>query len=521
MGDVVPFRRDPNAPRPIDPGPMSRLQTAPDGDPPPPHDLRAEEAVLCACMLDPVDGKNAKACALTTASDLLRSEHFFAPKSREIWQAIQDLRIARTPIDPVTIKAQLERRGQLGAIGGVTELVRIADASPEIRNVDAHAAIVLEMFERRALIEACRRNALLAYGDAGPWLEHKAKVRAEIGKLTAPRVRRAGALAGQVVEEARDRVRSIQEGVSIGLDWGFRNLAPFGLLGRKRQHVIAGRPGMGKTAFAWQVCVNVAETARDALGVGEAVYFCSWEMPRDLLLFRAACTFAMVDFHHVERGDADAYELERIADQLDRFERLPIVIDDERCTTSELSARVLQRKADFERGAVRDRHGNLLGAHRLGLVAVDYVQLGIDGADKPRADKRSITGATSKGLVENVAKKCDVATLVLAMLRRVEAAADGKVRAPIVDNLKESGEIEEDADTIMLIHRPHYYLRRKCPAELRGVAEMWPGKGRFGMSEDTIPRLGFARGKFSDQLPAAARGEPHYDNDERQDDDGK
>lgn len=493
----------------IDPPPAEEV---PYPKTPPPHDLDAEAAVLSACMLDTNDGPDGKPCALTIVLDILKPEHFYSETNGRIWQAIQQLVIAKTPVDAVNIATWLRDREWLHRCGGTAYLAQISDATPAVGHVATHARTVLEKYEDRALIEACQRRAAEGYRIPGDRVAWRAEVRAELGRLTAPRVRLAGKPIGAVVDGVRARVDGINAGDIIGVPWGFRTLDAIGLLGRKRQTILAGRPGMGKTALGFQVCMNVAETALDGYGVGEAVYIASWEMPGELLLFRAACILAYVDVHKVERGEADADELERLAQAMARLRMLPIIIDDQRCTTRELGARMRQHKTLFEQGNARRSDGTLYPKCRMGLMMVDYVQRGIDGAEKPRADKRTIIGATSKGLVD-IAQSQDVALLTLAMLRRVEATPDGKVRAPILDDLKESGEIEEDADTVVMIHRPQYYLRKKCPAELRGVAFMIPAKGRYGMPDET-PRLGFARGKFSDQLPAAARGEPHYDDAE-------
>lgn len=485
----------------------------------PPHDLNAEAAVLASCMLVPA--------ALERTVDLLRPEHFFSLANARIWEAIRDLAVARTPVDLVTVRSCLEERDLLHKIGGATYLGQLVEETPAVANPAAYAETVLERWEDRELIATCQR---IAAEGCRPTAAYQARVRgrqelpegvrerdawramarADLGRVTAPRTRATGRQIGYVVEQARQRVIAMRSGAAVGVPYGFTRLDPLGLLGRKRQTIIAGRPGMGKTALGFQICVNVASTPLDHRMIGEAVYIASWEMPAELLLFRQACTDAYVDFHKVERGRADDDELERIAASLARLKALPIIIDDQKCTTAELGARVKAAKEMYEAGKARDSEGNLLPRCRMGLVSVDYVQLGIDGADHPRADKKAVIGRTSKGLVEHVAKGCDVATLVLAMLKRVEAATDGKVRAPILDDLKESGEIEEDADNVLLIHRPQYYLRKKCPAELRNVAEIIPAKGRYGMPEGSL-KLGFYAGRFSDQLPAAARGEPHYE----------
>jgi replicative DNA helicase len=494
---------------------------------PPPHDLDAEGASLSACILDGTPHADGTPCSLERVLEILKPEHYYSAANQLIFEALGDMWAARTPVDVVTLRRWLDDRHLFEKVGGSAYLGLLVDATPAVGHVVTHAEAVLEKWEDRQLIATCQRIAAEGYSpgtalagaerggygvertpgqnDRDVW---RAKARADLGRVTAPRVRLVGEPIDTVVEKTRQRILAIGRGAKVGLPWGFERLKEIGLLGRQRQTILAGRPGMGKTALGFQVCVNIASTPLDDDEIGEAVYVASWEMSPEQLLFRYACSAAYVSVHRVESGKADPDELERVSHKLETVRRLPLIFDHAKCTPRTLAARVRAQKALFEAGAARDRNRVLYPRCRLGLVMVDYAQI-VPVDLGPRAQERDIINAASKGLKQDVAEACDVATLVLAMLRRVEPTPDGKVRPPMLDDLKGAGSLEEDADGVFLLHRPSAYMRKKCPPEWRHVAQLIPAKGRYGMPEET-PRLGFWGGRFTDQLPEAARGEPHY-----------
>lgn len=464
---------------------------------PPPHDLDAEAAVLSATL--------SNAAAVTTALNVLKPECFYSDAHARIFQAIEQLAAEKTPVDMITVAAWLRAREWLSKIGGAAYLAQLADATPAVGHVEAHAAKVLEMAERRQVIATCQRVAAEGYSDVGPWEEYKATIRPELGRLTAPRVKAVGCSIGTAMKAAFQRIDDATSGKIAGVRYGFAEVERVaGLLIRKQQTVVGGRPSMGKTQFGWQVAINVATTPPDAYGVGEAVYIASWEMPMDAMAFRGTCIEARVNTHDVEKNNISPDDLARLTQAATWMGTLPIIIDDKRCTPQELRERVLVQKELFAQGKARDHNGNLLPKCRMQLVMIDYLQKGKPPAGMPsNAPMNERIGAISNGLVEDVAKGCDVATLVLAQVNRSVEGKNVKDRRPTLADLKASGDIEQDADSVLFVHREQFYRRGECPAEYRSAAEIIGAKGRYGLPDDPVAWLGFYGGFFSEEVPRA------------------
>lgn len=502
----------------VDPGPLNG-SGGPVAGLLPPMNLDAEAACLAAVMgapllvkLGTVSAEKA-IVARDRALELLKPEHFYSEANGRIFQACQALAVARTPIDPVTVRDRLRELGWLAKVeGGEKYVERIAFETPHTGHVDAHLEIVIGCWERRVLIAAHQAAAAELYRDVEDWPAKKASMRAHFGRLTAPRSKIVGVAIGVAADAAHTNINSAQTGPVPGVPWGFGTLDGFGLLGQGKQHIIAGRPGMGKTALAFQVAVKIAQTPVDDWGFGEAVYWCSWEMSLADLLEREACSLAGVHYKAVQRRRASPAQLESIAWWLGKLRSLPIWLDGDKCSPAELAGRVRAVKAMFEGGHARKapRAGEVAGElHprcRLRVVAVDQLSEVLPPADlPPRLDTREIVGRTAKSLQTDIAQKLKVATVVLCQLRRPQF---GKVEEPTLAELRESGKIEEGADEVYAIHRREYYERARCPVDEKGTAKIIPLKGRFGGSDDAL--MGFHGGQFSDDLPAAAKGEAHY-----------
>lgn len=510
---IADARRRRDEPLPVDP--EARPQLAP-----PPHDLDAERAVLSALILS--------RAALEVVLEVLTPEHFYDPANARVYQAAQALAIASTPVDAVTLLSWLRERDWLARVGGSEYLGLLCDASPEIGNVGAHAETVLKKWEDRQLLAALQLHAAEARRPEeaeGGRDAFRARARAALGAATAPRTQLVGAPMGAVVAQARAEIEAAwREKVPTGIAWPFAALDEFGLLQQGTQEIITGRPGMGKTGFTFQLARRVVEAER-LQGVGEAVYICSWEMKPHALVMREAANTCGLKFFDVMRGRVGADRWQRFSHTFDRFAALPIWWDDKPCEPDELAARVRRVKGLFETGKARrepgpgEVAGKLFPKCRLRLVAIDQLsKVPPPSWLSPRADTRERVGVTAEQVREKIAVKLNVCTLLLAQLARPKDPR--KVELPALSDLRESGRLEEAADGVTAIHRRQYYERGpKCSDEWKNVAEILKLKGRYGESDDV--RLGFFRGRFSDRLPPAALGEPHYatNEDEQPEDD--
>jgi replicative DNA helicase len=505
MGDVVPFRRaDP-------PNVAGRV---------PPHDLDAEAAVLSAIVLDRE--------ALAKVLELLRPEHFYSEANARIYQVAQALTREQTPLDWITIRRRLGDLGWLDKVGGSQQLQTLIDATPAVQNVLAHAFIVLEKWEDRSLIAACHRRASEGYQIPGERTAWRAEVRAEMGRLTAPRTRLVGRPVGAAVDEAREHVRASSERRLVGVRYpwiGVENLV--GLMVAGRQTVLAGLSEHGKTTAAMQIAEHVACTPLDALGIGESVYVHSAEMKRGPLLLRMACCFAGYDVLAIEGGTAhpDAYAAVHV--QLDRLESLPIIVDDEPASASEIAKRVLEHRAMFAAGTARTEQrqcpecggptcarcggsgqlgGVLLGKRRLRLVIGDSAQE--LAAHEDGRDERARIETCAKGWAR-LAERCEVATVLLSLLRgpseQEAKASKGFPPWPTWGRLFGAPTaLKGSADTVLAVHRPELEIEGKIPAKWRGTAAICRLKSRYG-GEGRRVYLGFDRGYFTDDVNTEMR----------------
>lgn len=479
---------------------------------PPPHDLAAQAAVISACMLDGSPHHDRSPSAVEIALEVLAPHQFFGEAHARMFQAIQQLAIRSTPVDVVTVGRWLAERGWLAKIGGAEELARIVDATPILGHVEAHVRAVRELYERRHIIAECLRVQADGRGAIEDHEAWKAAARRALGAATAPRSTLKGRPIGAVGQDVRAHVREMQSGPGAGVWWGLGLDVVFGPLARGQHHVLAGESEHGKTSLAWHVAVHVASHNLDSGGVGEAVYFMSADMSARDLLLRGACSGAGVDALRFVGGWATPDESQRVAAELSWLEALPIIIDDEPAPPAEIARRVRAHREAFAKGAARDHEGKLYPKCRLQLVIGDHLQKLAERAHGLVGPSHLLDRieATSHGWANAIAKDEKAATLLLSQLK---SAKERKLRTkgipwPDIEDLWGGNPIRADADRVVAVCRPEL-LRRKLGDEWRNVLAVLSLKGRFGGTRDPI-RLGFEGGRIAEELPAAARGEPYY-----------
>jgi replicative DNA helicase len=482
----------------------------------PPHNLDAEAAVLSAVLLGALAPEKPHE-ALEAVLPILEPSTFYSEANGRIYQAIMALRVLGTPVDLVSAGCWLHDRKWSAPDGAGTwgaYLAQIADCTPAVGNVAGHAEIVRELWERRQIIASAQRITAEGFGDIGEHGAWKNKLRAEFGRLTAPRQRLAGRKIGDVVKDARAHVEEVLAGRVVGVRYPWPEVgAMMGLLVTGRQTILAGLSEHGKTAAAMQIAEHVANSAVDAMGYGEAVYVVSGEMPGPMLLLRTACSYAGVDVLRVEAGRAVPSEMERVAAWFGYLARLPIIIDDKPATPDVIAGRVREHQQEFARGTARDSDGNKHPQCRMRLVLGDHLQE--LQALMPERDEKDRIGSTAHGWRDHIAKGRKVATLLLSQLKDPppQMKAPKFPPWPAASDLFGSSKIKASADAAVAVQRPELLMRGAVPAKWQGVAAMCRLKSRFG-GDSRRTLLGFERGVFKDELPAAARGESHYDGDE-------
>jgi replicative DNA helicase len=414
-----------------------------------PHNLEAERSILGAVLLDNH--------ALNAAVERLRSEDFFLPQHRHIFERMVQLGEKQQAIDTITLMEDLARNGTLEAAGGVAYLSSLADGLPRVTNVDHYARIVKEKAILRSLIysaSAIQEQALAAGDDADVILD---RAESTIFQLAEDRVKAGLIGVKDLVKESFDRLEKIfSEGRRItglatgysGLDNETAGLQPSELI------ILAARPSMGKTALALNIAENVALRQR------EPVAIFSLEMSKESLLLRLLASHARVDAHKFRTGHMNRDDWGHVTKSLAELGEAPIWIDDSASST------VLEMGAKARR-LKRDRG--------LSLVVVDYIQLVVPSTNRRNSNRQEEVSSISRSL-KALAKELKVPVVVLSQLTRAPERED---RKPQLADLRESGAIEQDADVVLFINRPNFY-KTDMAEEDRAKAEIIIAKQRNG-----------------------------------------
>jgi replicative DNA helicase len=458
----------------------------------PPHDLDAEAAVLSAILLS--------RDALDRVLEILKPEHFYSDANGRIYEAAQALALAGQPIDVVQVASYLRDRERLGQVGGLVYLAQLADATPAVAHVGAHAQTVYEKWRVRALIATCQRVSAEGYGDYGTaqgfidGAEHDIyKLARTAGTTTVQPMSAVLRVAFKQLQDAAERGDRIT-GISTGydkLDGKTAGLHAGDLM------IIAARPGMGKTSFTTGLGVNVAspravagdrnEPERQEPGFGVCIF--SLEMPREQLATRMVCAEGRVDVGKVRQGYLQPDDWRRLTEAAAYLSSLPLWIDDTSALgILELRAKVRRIQAEYNREAIPAdpvKGTPAIAERKVGLVIVDYLQLmkGRDGVNNREQEISEI----SRGL-KQLAKELSVPVIALSQLNRaVETRTVKGDKRPQLSDLRESGAIEADADTIIFIYRDEYYNPETTNA--KGIAELLIAKQRNGPTGKVLTRF--------------------------------
>ena len=416
----------------------------------PPHSLEAEQAVLGGLMLD-----NA---TWDQIADRLNEGDFYRHDHRLIFRAICRLSQQGKPFDLLTLAEWLEDNNELEAAGGFAYLGVLARDTPSAANVRAYADIVRERAIRRELIRTSTEIADSAYDPRGRdtrQLLDDAEQRVFAIAEQGMRAQQGFAVIKDLLARTVERIDILfqRDNPITGIPTGWSDFDDKTAgLQRGDLVVVAGRPSMGKTAFA----MNIAEFAAIQVKCPVAVF--SMEMPGESLIMRLISSLGRIDQHKVRTGRLEEEDWPRITSAVTMLSEARLFIDD----SSNLSPNELRARA-------RRLHRQ---EGQLGLIVVDYLQLmQVPGTNENRATEVSEISRSLKAL----AKELSVPVLALSQLNRtLEQRGD---KRPIMSDLRESGAIEQDADLICFIYRDEVY---NPDSSDKGVAEIIIGKQRNG-----------------------------------------
>ena len=411
-----------------------------------PNSREAEEAVLGSVLINPE--------SYYDVAQFLQEQDFYIHRHRWIWQAFTRLHEKRVPIDFLTVSEELDQMDQLGEVGGPAYLTALINNVPTSLHAEAYGHLVEETAVRRRMLDAANLIAKLAYREESGIDEVMNESEKAIFGVSERRLTRDLQPIQQVLSEYYDRIdQLIQRGEdSYGVPTGFVDLDK--LLGGLQPSdflIIAGRPGMGKTAFMLTAAKNAAQSHKKHVAVF------SLEMANEQLVQRLIAQETAIDTHHLRTGKLTEDEWPLFAQAIESLSDTRMFLDD----TPGLTPIQLRTKA-------RRLHMEF----RLDLVIVDYLQLMSGGI---RIENRVQEVSYISRNMKMLARELNVPVLAAAQLSRaVEQRAD---KEPQLSDLRESGSLEQDADVVMFIHRPDLYDK---DTELRNVATIKVAKHRNG-----------------------------------------
>lgn len=413
----------------------------------PPHNLEAEESVLGSMILSHA--------AVADAQELLVEEDFYKDAHRKIYQVLIELYSGGRTTDPVVVAEELKRRGLLEQVGDRAYIYSLVDTTPNPHNIRHYAQIVRDMAFRRNLIDVGYDVTNLGYDIADETGEVYDRAEGAIfalgkrmrrGRLT--RINEPLVESFKRMEEARVRGSQI-----TGVETGFTELDNM-TAGFQRSNliVVGGRTSMGKTTFALNVAMHAA------LGAGTGVLIFSLEMSKIELSERFLCTHAKIDSGDYRTGRISDERFVDIVTSTGILSNAPIFIDD---------------TGDITMLEIRSKARQLIARENIGLIIVDYIQLmHIPGFREGRVQEVSRIARDLKVLTMEL----EVPVLAVSQLRRPPVTTGKKT--PSMEDLRESGAIEQNADLVILIYRPEVDDPRDL--ELKGIAEINLAKHRNG-----------------------------------------
>ena len=420
----------------------------------PPHSIEAEQSLLGGLMLE----NN----AYDRIADILAEDDFYRHEHKLIYRAISALINENRPADIITVQEALERNDQLDHAGGFDYLLTIAQSTPSAANIRRYAEIVRERSIIRQLAEIgteIARNAYNPQGKSAEQLLDEAENQVfQIAESTA-KSKQGFLEMPDLLQQNIERIDMLYQRDNpdevTGIATGFTDLDRMtsGLQAGDLV-IVAGRPSMGKTAFAINIAEHVAISGKRPVAVF------SMEMGGTQLVMRMLSSVGRLDQSVLKNGSLKDEHWERLNEAVAKLTDAPIFIDE----TAGLSA--LELRARARRLARRFNN-------QLGLIVIDYLQL-MSGSGR-NDNRASELGEISRSL-KALAKELQVPVIALSQLSRtVEQRTD---KRPMMSDLRESGAIEQDADLIMFMFRDEYYTKEQ--SQFKGLAECIIGKHRNG-----------------------------------------
>jgi len=420
----------------------------------PPQSLDAEESILSAILVDND--------TLLEVLEILSPEDFYRSAHQKIFFAISELFSRNEPVDLVTLTNILREQDRLEEIGGAAFLANLVDTVPLAVNAQYYAKIVHDKACLRRLIEKSNSIAKRCFEDRGDVDNVIDFAESSIFEISENKIRPAFYPIGKIIEinidllEERQGNRALVTGVASG----FTKLDELTAGFQKSDLIIlAGRPGMGKTALA----LNIAKNAAVDSNIPVAIF--SLEMSKEQLSLRMLSSEARIDSSRLSRGFISQDDWIKITDSAGVLSQAPIFIDDSPNITA-LEIRAKSRRLKMEKD--------------IGLIIIDYLQL---MRSRVSAERRDLEISEISRSLKALAKELDLPVVALSQLnRKLEERSD---KRPQLSDLRESGALEQDADVVAFLYRDELYNRDENNPN-KGKAELIVAKQRNGPTGFTL-----------------------------------
>ena len=395
-----------------------------------PHDTQAEKTVLGALLIDPD--------AIFKMTPSLRANDFNDPVYRDVYTAIAALSEEGSAIDFVTVNSRLQGNERVDQLGGIAFLAGIAEAVPTASHVSQYAAIVREKSLRRQLAEVGRQITDLADNDQQSASELTEQAEQAFLKLSQQSATAEPSQLGDLSSDRYDHYATLYESDDPTAHYGLRTgFAPLDEmltgLGPQQLIVLAGRPGMGKTALALDMANHCAVKEQ------KSVLVLSLEMSKEECFDRLIAKELQLPVWQLTKGDLTEDQFAQMGPVMDRLREYPLFIDAPHPDLAHL--RSIARRQQLQ--------------HGLDLLIVDYLQL-INVTDKAARENQTQKITHISQSLKQLARELDCPVLALSQLSRAGELRGDK--RPILSDLRDSGSIEQDGDRILMLYREGEYF---------------------------------------------------------------
>ena len=417
----------------------------------PPQAVDLEEAVLGALMLE----KD----ALSAVIDILKPDIFYKEAHQKIFEAISTLFQKSSPVDILTVTAQLRQQGDLEMVGGAYYITELTNRVASAANIEFHARIISQKYIQRELIRISTEIINNAYEDTTDIFDLLDHAEKNLFDIAQNNLRRDSRRMDDIVRESLESLEKLKDRVDglTGVASGFTALdrmtsgwQPSDLV------IIAARPAMGKTAFVLSCARNAA------VQFNKPVVVFSLEMSSVQLVNRLISGETEIEQEKIRKGNLAEWEWQQLHSKIGKLTEAPLFIDDTPgLNIFEFRAKCRRLKAQYD----------------IQMIIIDYLQLMHGKGEGKGGNREQEIGSISRAL-KSVAKELNVPVIALSQLSRAVENRPGGSKRPMLSDLRESGSIEQDADMVLFLYRPEYY----------GLTEDENGQPTAGIGEVIIAK---------------------------------